>query len=203
MPDPGSGHGGQLGTSRQPIFKGGADQAHGGLSDPQYLVVRLQTTLILTTGTILLMWLGEQITDRGIGNGISSIITIGILARLPQMVLGLKDMFLTADKTTGEYRYYLSFRRDDDAARGGHCRDRGGDAVAAEDSRAIRAACGRAENIFGGEFLHAVAGQLRGVMPVIFASAILMFLTFIPKYLGTYFSGSQTSPFGCRAWEGF
>ena len=44
----------------------------------------IQTTFILTTGTILLMWLGEQITDRGIGNGISLIITIGILARLPR-----------------------------------------------------------------------------------------------------------------------
>jgi preprotein translocase subunit SecY len=36
--------------------------------------------LILTTGTMLLMWLGEQITERGIGNGISLVITIGILA---------------------------------------------------------------------------------------------------------------------------
>ena len=35
---------------------------------------------------MLLMWLGEQITERGIGNGVSLIITIGILARLPQAV---------------------------------------------------------------------------------------------------------------------
>src|ERR1051326_8058015 len=41
---------------------------------------RLQTTLILTTGTLLLMWLGEQITERGIGNGVSLVITIGIVA---------------------------------------------------------------------------------------------------------------------------
>src|SRR6267142_4248736 len=45
---------------------------------------RIQTTLILTTGTMLLMWLGEQITERGIGNGVSLVITIVILARLPQ-----------------------------------------------------------------------------------------------------------------------
>src|ERR1700733_3265473 len=44
---------------------------------------RIQTTLILTTGTLLLMWLGEQITERGIGNGVSLVITIGIIARLP------------------------------------------------------------------------------------------------------------------------
>ncbi len=54
---------------------------------------RLQTTILLTTGTMLLMWLGEQITDRGIGNGVSLIITIGILARLPQAGVALKDMF--------------------------------------------------------------------------------------------------------------
>jgi preprotein translocase subunit SecY len=44
---------------------------------------RLQTVVFLTTGTLLLMWLGEQITERGIGNGVSLVITIGILSRLP------------------------------------------------------------------------------------------------------------------------
>ena len=55
---------------------------------------RFQTVLILTTGTLLLMWLGEQITERGIGNGISLIITIGILARLPAAGQALVDMFM-------------------------------------------------------------------------------------------------------------
>src|SRR5256886_6992368 len=44
---------------------------------------RIVTVISLTTGTLLLMWLGDQITQRGIGNGISLIITIGIVARLP------------------------------------------------------------------------------------------------------------------------
>jgi len=52
-----------------------------------------QTVLILTTGTLLLMWLGEQITERGIGNGISLVITIGILARCPAAGQALLDMF--------------------------------------------------------------------------------------------------------------
>ena len=43
-----------------------------------------QTVTILTTGTLLLMWLGEQVTERGIGNGISLVITVGIMARMPQ-----------------------------------------------------------------------------------------------------------------------
>jgi len=47
----------------------------------------LSTIIILTSGTIFLMWLGEQITERGIGNGISLIIFIGIVDRLPYAFL--------------------------------------------------------------------------------------------------------------------
>ena len=47
------------------------------------VIFTLTTVLLLTAGTIFLMWLGEQITERGIGNGISLIIFIGIIARLP------------------------------------------------------------------------------------------------------------------------
>ena len=57
----------------------------------------IQTVLIMTTGTMLLMWLGEQITERGIGNGVSLVITIGIIARLPTAFTGLKDMFRRGD----------------------------------------------------------------------------------------------------------
>ena len=44
---------------------------------------RLETMLTITTGTVFIMWLGEQITERGIGNGISLIIFVGIIAELP------------------------------------------------------------------------------------------------------------------------
>ena len=50
---------------------------------------RLMTVLTLTTGTIFIMWLGEQITERGIGNGISLIIFAGIVAGLPRAIFGL------------------------------------------------------------------------------------------------------------------
>src|SRR3989339_333694 len=53
--------------------------------DPGVLFT-MSTVFLLTAGTIFLMWLGEQITDRGIGNGISLIIFIGIIARLPESV---------------------------------------------------------------------------------------------------------------------
>ncbi|MDD5238720.1 MAG: preprotein translocase subunit SecY, partial [Candidatus Omnitrophica bacterium] len=44
---------------------------------------RILTVLTLTTGTIFIMWLGEQIQERGIGNGISLVITAGIISRIP------------------------------------------------------------------------------------------------------------------------
>jgi len=47
----------------------------------------LSTVVVLTAGTIFMMWLGEQITERGIGNGISLIIFIGIIARFPNSLL--------------------------------------------------------------------------------------------------------------------
>ncbi|MCM8798076.1 MAG: preprotein translocase subunit SecY [Candidatus Omnitrophica bacterium] len=50
---------------------------------------RFLTLITLTTGTVFLMWLGEQISDRGIGNGISLIITIGITSRIPTAVYQL------------------------------------------------------------------------------------------------------------------
>ena len=54
---------------------------------------RLMTMLTLTAGTAFLMWLGEQITERGIGNGISLIIFAGIVARLPNAVVETYRLF--------------------------------------------------------------------------------------------------------------
>ncbi len=47
----------------------------------------IQSTVLLTAGTMFVMWLGERITDNGIGNGISLIIMIGIIARLPRSIV--------------------------------------------------------------------------------------------------------------------
>jgi preprotein translocase subunit SecY len=54
---------------------------------------RLVTVLTLTTGTIFIMWLGEQIQERGIGNGISLVITAGILSRIPSAMHQLWILF--------------------------------------------------------------------------------------------------------------
>ncbi len=59
------------------------------------LIFRFTTVVTLVTGTIFLMWLGEQITERGVGNGISLIIFAGIAAGLPRAVGGTLELART------------------------------------------------------------------------------------------------------------
>ena len=56
------------------------------------------TVLTMTTGTIFIMWLGEQINNRGLGNGISLIIFIGIISTVPATAWGEFEQFLAGDK---------------------------------------------------------------------------------------------------------
>lgn len=70
------------------IFLQSIQLQNGMLAVPnQGLPFILLTMLSMSTGTMLLMWLGEQIDDRGVGNGISLIIFIGIISRLPSALL--------------------------------------------------------------------------------------------------------------------
>ncbi len=62
---------------------------------------RISTVITLTGGTIFLMWLGEQITSRGIGNGISLIILSGIVARLPSALAGTFELGRQGALSTG------------------------------------------------------------------------------------------------------
>jgi preprotein translocase subunit SecY len=74
-------------------------QGPGGslvVSDPGW-GFRLMTVLTLTTGTAFLMWLGEQITERGIGNGISLIIYAGIVVTLPGALINSVEFLRTGE----------------------------------------------------------------------------------------------------------
>src|SRR3546814_10691447 len=66
----------------------GAGQGASAVIDPG-LVFRISCVTTLVGGTMFLMWLGEQITSRGIGNGISLIIMAGIVAHLPTALISL------------------------------------------------------------------------------------------------------------------
>jgi preprotein translocase subunit SecY len=61
------------------------DQVYPGLS---YFTFTVLSVFVLTAGTLFVMWLGERITDKGVGNGISIIIMIGIIAQLPLALAG-------------------------------------------------------------------------------------------------------------------
>jgi preprotein translocase subunit SecY len=70
-------------------------ESQAGLVIEPGIAFRLATMVTLTTGTMFLMWLGEQITERGVGNGISLIIFAGIAAGLPQAVAGTLELVRT------------------------------------------------------------------------------------------------------------
>jgi preprotein translocase subunit SecY len=146
---------------------------------------RVQTLLILTTGTMLLMWLGEQITERGIGNGVSLIITIGILARLPRAAAALRQMFFPP---SGEANFNA-----------GHAIALllllvgviAGVIAITQAQRKVpvqyaQRAVGR-KIMQGGQSFMPLRVNYAGVMPIIFAQAILMFPQKIFEYLGSSF----------------
>ncbi len=72
----------------------------GGIVQEPGMFFRITTVITLTGGTVFLMWLGEQITARGIGNGISLIIFAGIVAELPAALAGLLDLGRTGAIST-------------------------------------------------------------------------------------------------------
>ena len=75
------------------------NQTAGGLSvvlNPGFGFIAI-TTITLVTGTVFLMWLGEQVTERGIGNGISMIIFSGIVSGLPKAIGGTLELARTGE----------------------------------------------------------------------------------------------------------
>jgi preprotein translocase subunit SecY len=77
----------------------GLEGQGGVVVDPGWFF-RASTVITLTGGTVFLMWLGEQITARGIGNGISLIIFAGIVAELPSAIAGALELGRTGQLST-------------------------------------------------------------------------------------------------------
>jgi preprotein translocase subunit SecY len=143
---------------------------------------RIQTVLMLTTGTLLLMWLGEQITERGIGNGISLIITVGIVANLPRAFRSVYAMFFSPEV---EHKYNIF-----------HgialllllLAVIAGVIAVTQAQRKVpvqyaQRAVGRKVYAGGSSFMP-LRVNYAGVMPIIFAQAILMFPSMIFIKLG-------------------
>ena len=154
---------------------------------------KIQTVLLLTTGTMLLLWLGEQITERGIGNGVSLVITINILSRLPQAAQGAHDMFVSVGGVEAKYNI-------------GHAVALllllagviAGCIAITQAQRKIpvqyaQRAVGR-KMYQGGTSFMPLRVNYAGVMPVIFASSILMF----PQQIFSAIGSSYKMPFLIR-----
>lgn len=82
----------------------GLEQQGVLLSDVGGVSFFLRTMFTLAAGTAFIMWLGEQITERGIGNGISLIIFSGIVTRIPQ---GLRDAWATKEQFSGLFGFLI------------------------------------------------------------------------------------------------
>jgi preprotein translocase subunit SecY len=89
----------RYGTVLLALFQGTgisiALESQAGLVLEPGLMFRVTTVTTLVTGTMFLMWLGEQITERGLGNGISIIIFAGIAAGLPHAIAGTLELVRT------------------------------------------------------------------------------------------------------------
>jgi preprotein translocase subunit SecY len=131
---------------------------------------------------MLLMWLGEQITERGIGNGVSLVITIGILGDLPAAFTGLKDMFFAEGS-----QFHIGHAVALVLLLGGVI---AGVIAITQAQRKVpvqyaQRAVGRKVYSGGTSFLP-LKVNYAGVMPVIFASALLMFPEQIFLRLGAW-----------------
>jgi preprotein translocase subunit SecY len=131
---------------------------------------RLMTMLTLTTGTMFIMWLGEQITERGIGNGMSLIIFAGIVVQLPEAILRTFDQMSTGQ--IGPIRIIFLFAMAILVIAAIVFVERGHRRITVQYAKRV---VGRRQ--YGGSSTHIpLKVNTGGVIPVIFASSILSFV---------------------------
>ena len=160
-----------------------------GVPDSAFIIGRgpvfmISSITILVTGTIFAMWMGEKITDKGIGNGISLLIMVGIIASLPLsftqefvsrvtennggLIMILIELILWVIIILLSVLLVM--------------------AVAGSIQYARRTSSGSNEkNIFGSRQYIPLRLNASGVMPIIFAQALM----FIPAYVGSLFGSSN------------
>jgi preprotein translocase subunit SecY len=139
---------------------------------------RLMTIITLTAGTIFLMWLGEQMTERGIGNGISMIIYAGIVAGLPRAVLSTFDLIKAGELSLFVLVLLVALMLAVLAAI--VFMERGQRRIPIQYAKRM---VGR--KMYGGQTTHLpLRVNTAGVIPPIFASSILLF----PATLGEFSS---------------
>ncbi len=142
---------------------------------------RLTAVITLVTGTLFLMWLGEQVTERGVGNGISLIIFSGIIARLPSAIGGTLELARTGELhvftvlflfvMAVAVTYFVVFM------------ERGQRRITVNYAKRQQ---GR--RMYAGQTSHLpLKINMAGVIPPIFASSIILF----PTTIGSWFSNNE------------
>jgi preprotein translocase subunit SecY len=142
---------------------------------------KLLTMITFTCGTIFIMWLGEQITERGIGNGISLIIMIGIIARLPSGVVDEVRMLLLGQRNFFSEVFLIALMVAVIAAI----------VLVTRAQRKIpvqyaKRVVGR--KMYGGQSTHIpLSVNTAGIIPIIFAQSIM----FAPSTLSSFFPNNE------------
>lgn len=152
-------------------------------TDIQGIGFILSTVFVLTTGTMFIMWLGEQITERGIGNGISMIIFIGIIDRLPYAVLDEYRLLASGSRNVIVEFAIIAFMAIIIAA------------VILLTQGTRRIPVQYAKRVIGRKVMGGVTQYIplkvntAGVMPIIFAQSIM----FIPNTVLSFFPNSSAA----------
>jgi len=172
----------------------GVNESSPGIILPQLVAVRmfdvpwlfyLTVMLAMTSGTVLLMWIGEQITAKGVGNGVSLIITVGILASLPGTIgsiirqLNLESQEVGQLTLTSLIVLCLVFIV---IIVGTILVIQGQRKIPVQYARRVNTKSGQVQ---GGNSYIPLKINYAGVIPVIFASSFLMFPATIAQWLGT------------------
>ena len=145
------------------------------------ILFKFTTIVSVVTGVMLLMWLGERITERGIGNGISLIIMIGILSRLPTVIL--TEITLIREGMRGLLGEVILLGLMFIIVAFVVLLTQGTRKIPVQYAKRV---IGR--KVYGGQSTHLpLRVNTAGVMPIIFAQAIM----FIPSTIATFFSNSE------------
>jgi len=147
---------------------------------------RIMTMVTTTTGTMVLMWLGEQITERGIGNGISIVITVNIVSRVPSAIWAAIQLFVAPEGGTARFTVFhliglllLFFA----VIAGTIALTMGQRKVPVHTAKRV---VGR--KVYGGQNIYMpLRVNYSGVMPIIFASALLAFPAAILRKMPGFF----------------
>jgi preprotein translocase subunit SecY len=163
-------------------------ESQGGLVLEPGFMFRLNTMVTLVTGTMFLMWLGEQITERGLGNGISIIIFAGIASGLPNALGGLLELVRTGSMSiitaiivvliVAAVTYFVVFV------------ERGQRRILVNYAKRQVG-----NKVYGGQSSHLpLKLNMAGVIPPIFASSIILF----PATIAGWFTAGEATNFFTR-----